>query len=290
MSERPGTILKTKMKERRALLVPGAANALSARIIADLGFEALYITGAGVTNMYLGIPDLGFISLPEIADHTSAIRDAVELPIIVDADTGFGNSLNVQHTVRVLERAGANCIQLEDQAMPKKCGHFAGKDIISAEEAASKIKAAVDARKNEDFLILARTDARAKDGFQAAVDRCHMFIVAGADITFLEAPESVDEIRKIPEVLPIPQLVNMVIGGKTPIVPIEDLKKMKFAVVLYANAALQGAINGMQAALGELKKSGKLDEKSPGVANFNERQRLVQKPVFDALEKKYAVK
>jgi 2-methylisocitrate lyase-like PEP mutase family enzyme len=290
MGNTPGSTLKAKIKERRALLVPGAANALSARIIQDLGFEALYITGAGVTNMYLGIPDLGFISLPEIANHTSAIRDAVDLPIIVDADTGFGNSLNVQHTVRVLERAGANCIQLEDQAMPKKCGHFAGKDIISAEEAASKIKAAVDARKSEDFLILARTDARAKDGFQAAVDRCQMFIEAGADITFLEAPESMDEIRKIPELLACPQLVNMVIGGKTPIMSIEELRTMKFSIVLYANAALQGAISGMQAALGELKKSGKLDEKSPGVANFNERQRLVQKPVFDALEKKYAVK
>lgn len=290
MTSTPGSTLKAKIKERRALLVPGAANALSARIIQDLGFEALYITGAGVTNMYLGIPDLGFISLPEIANHTAAIRDAVDLPIIVDADTGFGNSLNVQHTVRVLERAGANCIQLEDQAMPKKCGHFAGKDIISAEEAASKIKAAVDARKSEDFLILARTDARSKDGFQAAVDRCQMFIEAGADITFLEAPESMDEIRKIPELLKCPQLVNMVIGGKTPIMSIEELRTMKFSIVLYANAALQGAISGMQAALGELKKSGKLDEKSPGVANFNERQRLVQKPVFDALEKKYAVK
>ena len=290
MGERPGSILKAKLNERRGLLVPGAANALSARIIADLGFEAIYVTGAGVTNMYLGIPDLGFISLPELANHTSAIRDVVELPLIVDIDTGFGNALNVQHTVRVMERAGANAIQIEDQAMPKRCGHFAGKDVISADEAASKVRAAVDARKNEDFLIIARTDARAGDGFEAAVECGRKFMAAGADVLFIEAPESLDEIRRLPQLLPAPQLINMVIGGKTPIVPLEDLRKMKFAIVLYANAALQGAITGMQAALSELKKTGQLDEQSPAVANFRERQRLVAKPTFDALEKKYAVK
>ena len=290
MTDSPGKLLKTKIAERRGLLTPGAANALSARIIADLGFEAIYITGAGVTNMYYGIPDMAFISLSDLAGHTSAIRDAVELPLIVDCDTGFGNSLNVQHTVRVMERAGANCIQLEDQAMPKKCGHFAGKEVIGAEEAASKIKAAVDARKSENFLILARTDARAVQGFNAAVDRAQMFIEAGADITFVEAPESIEEIRKIPELLKVPQLINVVIGGKTPTMELKELADMRFGVVLYANAALQGAITGMQNALRELKKTGRMDEGGGLVASFKERQRLVQKPEFDALEKKYAVK
>lgn len=290
MGEDIGLTLKRKLNERRALLVPGAANALAARIIADLGFEAVYVTGAGVTNTFLGIPDLGFISLPEIAAHTSAIRDSVELPLIVDADTGFGNSLNVQHTVRVLERAGANAIQLEDQVMPKRCGHFAGKDMVSTEEMVSKIKAAVDARKSQNFLIVARTDARARDGFDAAIERGQKFTDAGADVIFVEAPETVDEIRKIPQRLTPPQVINMVIGGKTPVVDLSDLKAMKFGMVLYANAALQGAITGMQAALRELKEAGRLDEKSKSTAGFGERQRLVQKPLFDALEKKYAVK
>src|SRR5260370_25316549 len=146
-------MLKAKLAERRALLVPGAANALTARIIADLGFEAAYVTGAGVTNMYLGLPDRGFIGLAEIAQHTAAIRDVVELPLIVDADTGFGNALNVHHTVRVLEKAGANAIQLEDQVFPKRCRHFAGTEVIADGETCYKVEASVDALKSSTFLI-----------------------------------------------------------------------------------------------------------------------------------------
>src|SRR6266853_1900313 len=149
---------------RRALIVPGAANALSARIIADLQFEAVYVTGAGLTNTYLGLPDMGVLSLTQLVEHTAAIRDAVTLPIIVDADTGFGNALNVHHTVRALERAGADAIQIEDQVSPKRCGHFAGKDVIPVGEMLGKIHAAVDARTNKDLLIIARSDAVAVEG------------------------------------------------------------------------------------------------------------------------------
>jgi 2-methylisocitrate lyase-like PEP mutase family enzyme len=184
-----GKVLRSKLEERRGLLVPGAADALSARVIASMGFEAIYITGAGVTNALLGMPDLGFISLPELAQQTSAIREAAELPIIVDADTGFGNALNVRHTIQVLERAGANAIQIEDQIFPKRCGHFSGKQVIAVEEMVAKIKAATDARRSQDFLIIARTDARAQHGFQAAIDRAATFIQAGADVTFVEAPQ-----------------------------------------------------------------------------------------------------
>src|ERR1700682_4395297 len=146
-----GKVLRAKLGKRRGLLVPGAANALAARIIEDLGFEAVYLTGAGVTNSFLGMPDLGFISLPEITQHTTTIREAVNIPVLVEADTGFGNALNVRHCVRVLERAGADAIQIEDQVMPKKCGHFSGKSIVRPEEMAGKIKAAVDARTSEDL-------------------------------------------------------------------------------------------------------------------------------------------
>lgn len=275
---------------RRALIVPGAANAISARIIADLQFETVYVTGAGVTNMYLGLPDMGFLSLTQLAEHTAAIRDAVSLPIIVDADTGFGNALNVHHTVQVLQRAGASAVQIEDQVSPKRCGHFAGKDVIPVGEMVGKIHAAVDTRTSADLLIIARTDARAVDGFQAAMDRGSAYIEAGADITFVEAPESLDEMRRIPQLLAVPQVVNMVVGGKTPIVDASELSAMGFAIVLYANAALQGAILGMQNALRELKERGRLDESSAALVSFAERQRLVQKPLCDELERKYAGK
>ena len=282
-----GTRLRAVLEERRAVLVPGAANALAARIIEELGFEAVYLTGAGLTNTFLGVPDLAFISLAELAEHVSAIRDAVDLPFIVDADTGFGNALNVRHAVRRLERAGADAIQIEDQVMPKKCGHFPAKEVISGEEMVGKVKAAADARDDGDFLIIARTDARSVEGFDEAVERASKYIEAGADITFVEAPESIEEIRRIPALLPVPQVVNMVIGGTSPIIGQGDLAAMGFGLTLYANAGLQGAILGMQRALGALKEDGILLEDADLVTSFAERQRLVNKPFFDALAKRY---
>ncbi|WP_309084245.1 isocitrate lyase/phosphoenolpyruvate mutase family protein [Chelativorans sp.] len=279
---------RSRLASGGAVLLPGAANALAARIIADLGFEAIYLSGAGLTNTYLGLPDLGFISLPEIAQHTASIRDATDLPIVVDADTGFGNALNVRHTIRTLERAGASAVQIEDQVSPKRCGHFSGKDVVDLSEARSRIKAAVDARQDRNLMIVARTDARATLGLSAAIERAQAFIEDGADITFVEAPESLEEIREIPARLKgTPQLVNLVVGGRTPIPPFAELDETGFALVLYANVALQGAIHGMQAALGRLMTDGRLDEGGP-VASFKERQRLVQKPLFDELEERYS--
>ena len=280
--------LKALANARRGVLVPGAFNALSAKVIADLGFEAIYVTGAGVTNMWWGMPDQGFMGLGDIADHTARIRDAVELPLIVDADTGFGNALNTYHAVRTLERAGADCIQLEDQLAPKRCGHFSGKEVISTEEMVSKIKAAVDARRNADTLILARTDACALHGFDAAVERAQRYSDAGADILFVEAVTLESEIRALPQQLAKPQLINMVIGGNTPIVGAEELGQLGYGLVLYANAALQGAVMGMQKALTVLRDEKSVREDSGLVASFSERQRLVGKPEWDALEKRYS--
>jgi len=247
----------------------------------------MYLTGAGLTNMYLGLPDLGFVDLSQLVDHTMAIRGVVDLPIIVDADTGFGNAHNVAHTVATLERSGASAIQLEDQRAPKRCGHFAGKEVIPLDEAVGKIKAAVDARR-EGLLIIARTDACATDGFEAAIERAESFIEAGADMTFVEAPETLAQIERIPKVLAAPQLLNMVIGGKTPVLQREEAQEMGFSLVLYANAALQGAVLGMQKALGALKEVGRLDEASRLTATFAERQRLVGKAIFDAMDERYA--
>ena len=278
---------RERLKTGGAVLMPGAANALSARVIAQLGFEAVYISGAGLTNTNLGMPDLGFVSLPEIAQHTSAIRNSTELPIVVDADTGFGNALNVHHTVRTLERAGASAIQLEDQVSPKRCGHFAGKDVVDMAEARSRIKAAVDARQDPNFLIVARTDACATQGFDAAIERAEAFIEDGADITFVEAPTSLEDIRAIPERLAgTPQLINLVVGGRTPIIDFDDLDQMGFGLVLYANVALQGALKGMRDALSMLKDDGRMDENGP-VASFALRQAAVAKDHYDALEKRY---
>ncbi|WP_417255031.1 isocitrate lyase/PEP mutase family protein [Celeribacter sp.] len=282
-----GRKLRSLIEARRGVLMPGAANALSARIIEDLGYEAAYVTGAGVTNTFYGMPDHGFVGLNDMAAHTAAIRNAVDIPLVVDVDTGFGNAVNVSHTVRVMERAGANAIQLEDQKMPKKCGHFAGKEIVDTTEMVSKIKAATDARQSEDFLIVARTDSRAVEGFDAAVERCLAFEEAGADVIFLEAPVSEEELRKLPELIKAPQLVNLVVGGKTPILSNQAFADMGFSLVLYANVALQSAIAGMTRALTALKNGESVGESSGLLATFNERQQVVKKSEFDALEKKY---
>lgn len=271
------------------VLMPGAANALAARVIEDQGFEAIYLSGAGLTNTYLGMPDLGFVGLSEIAQHTATIRDATELPIVVDADNGFGNALNVRHTIRTLERAGASAIQLEDQKTPKRCGHFSGKEVVSLAEARMRIRAAVDARQNENTLIVARTDARATDGYNEALDRAAAFVEEGADITFVEAPQSAEEMRGISDALKgTPQLVNLVVGGKTPILGVDELGDMGFSLILYANVALQSAVYGMQMALGQLKETGMMDESGP-LASFLERQRMVRKDLFDELDKRYAI-
>jgi 2-methylisocitrate lyase-like PEP mutase family enzyme len=266
--------------------VPGCGNALAARVIESLGFEAVYLSGAGLTNNFYGLPDLGFIHLHDVAQHTAAVRDVVELPLIVDADTGFGNALNVRQTVRTLERCGANAIQLEDQVMPKKCGHFAGKAVIDAGEMVGKVKAAADARASRDFLIIARTDARAVTGLEDALERAQRYAEAGADVTFVEAPTSVDELRRIAQ-LPCPQVVNIVIGGKTPALRATEFARMGFGMVLYANAALQGAVRGMTNALTRLHGDGILDEDPVLVATFNERQALVHKTLFDELDRRY---
>jgi 2-methylisocitrate lyase-like PEP mutase family enzyme len=280
--------LRALVEARRGALVPGAFNALSARVIEDLGFEAIYVTGAGVTNMALGLPDQAFMGLAEIAETTARIRDAVRLALIVDADTGFGNALNVRHTVRTLERAGADCIQLEDQVSPKRCGHFSGKAVIDTAEMVGKVKAAVDARQDPDLLIMARTDAHAVHGFEAAIERAQAYADAGADILFVEAADRPEQIRALPRRLAKPQLMNMVIGGKTPIFQADELGELGYGVVLYANAALQGALAGMQRALRTLRDTHRLDEDPALVASFAERQRLVGKPALDALEKRYA--
>jgi 2-methylisocitrate lyase-like PEP mutase family enzyme len=270
-----------------ALVLPGVSNALAARVVADLGFAAAYVTGAGIANTFLGIPDNGLVTLTELVDHVAAIRGVFPGPLMVDADTGFGNAVNLTRSVKLLERAGADAIQIEDQVFPKRCGHFDGKAVIAKSEMVAKIKAAVDARTDADLLIVARTDAIATDGFAAAIDRAAAYREAGADVGFVEAPRSSQEIADIPRQLPWPQIINIVLGGRTPEFANAKLKELGFAAVLYANVALQSAVRGMQEALSVLRRDGRMGDAEKLVVDFAERQRLVGKADYDALEKKY---
>jgi 2-methylisocitrate lyase-like PEP mutase family enzyme len=279
--------LRTMLREEKGVLLPGVPNALGARIVADLGFKAVYLTGAGLTNMYLGLPDLGFMDLSQLASHVMAIRSVIDLPLIADADTGFGNAINVTHTVRILEQAGASGIQIEDQHSPKRCGHFAGKELIPLAEMLGKIKAAVDSRR-QNMVVIARTDACAVEGFEAAIERASRFVEVGADVTFVEAPETLEDLKAVPRRLKAPQMLNLVLGGRTPIIDQAAAADMGFSLVLYANAALQGAVHGMLTTLSALKTNGILSEVA--VASFVERQRLVDKGAYDAMETRYAAR
>jgi 2-methylisocitrate lyase-like PEP mutase family enzyme len=284
---KPSTRLKTILASRSAAVLPGAPNALFARVIAQHGFPAVYVTGAGIANMSYGFPDIGLVTLAELCDHVAAIADAVELPILVDADTGFGNPLNVIRTVRLLERAGAAGIQLEDQVFPKKCGHFAGKQVIARAEMVQKIKAACDARQDGDLQVVARTDARAIEGIDAAIDRAQAYVEAGADATFVEAPVETAELARIARELPVPQIANMVFGGLTPPASRDELAALGFGGVLYANAALQAALKAVDDVMAALRRDGALTQVADRLAGFEQRQQAVGKPHYDALEQRY---
>ncbi|MGH2859140.1 MAG: isocitrate lyase/PEP mutase family protein [Solirubrobacteraceae bacterium] len=270
------------------LILPGAPDALAARMIESLGFDAVYITGAGATNTRLGMPDLGLITLTELADTVEAVREAVAIPIVVDADTGFGGPLNVRRTVRMLERRGANAIQLEDQTFPKRCGHFAGKEVIPTAEMVAKLQAALDARTDPSLMIIARTDARQTHGLEAAIERAQRYREAGADIIFVEAPESKHELSEIGRRLnEVPLLVNIVEGGATPQLPAEELGSLGFSIVLYANSALRGAMHGMRAVLEHLRNTGSTLGALDRMVGWDERQELVGKGLFDELGERY---
>jgi len=279
--------LKEIMKRRAAVIVPGAANAMFGRAIEDLGFEAVYATGAGIANMELGTPDIGLTTMTEIAEIVARLASGVSIPIIVDADTGFGNPLNIVRTVRTFERAGAAGIQIEDQIFPKKCGHFRGKEVIPMGEMLDKIRAALDARQDSDLQIIARTDVRAVEGLDRAIERANTFLEAGADATFVEAPISVDELARIPREVRGPQIANMVFGGKTPDPGQAKLAEMGFSIVFYANAVLQAALKASYDVLRALKEDGSLLSVQDRLASFEERQRAVGKREWDALEARY---
>lgn len=227
--------LKQRLGRAEILLAPGVYDALTGLIAEQSGAEAVYLSGASIAYTRFGRPDIGLVSMSEVADTVAALRDRIALPIVVDADNGFGNALNVQRTVRVFERMGANALQLEDQTMPKRCGHLDGKSLISKGEMAGKIRAACDARHSEETLIIGRTDAIAVEGFDAAIDRAEAYVEAGADMLFIEAPQSMEEIHQIVKRFGgrVPLMANMVEGGKTPIINASGLQELGFSFVIF---------------------------------------------------------
>jgi 2-methylisocitrate lyase-like PEP mutase family enzyme len=269
------------------LMMAGAGNALAARLIEAAGFPTMMVSGAAVANSYLGMPDIGLVSVTELAGHVAAIREVTHIPILADADTGFGNALNARRTIQLLERAGANAIMIEDQTYPKRCGHFDGKHVIPKDEMIAKLKAAVDARVDGDLMILARTDARAVEGFEAALDRARAYQEAGADFLFIEAPLNREELLAIPKAVPGIHLCNMVIGGKTPLLPRTQLAQAGYAAICYANAALQASMLAMQHVLGHLNAKGSIEGVEDQLMMFAERQKVLDAAKFKALEQKY---
>ncbi len=250
--------LKARLRQPTAVLAPGIYDALTALLVEQAGFKAAYLSGASIAYTQLGRPDLGLVSMEHLADVVTRVRERVALPLIVDADTGFGNALNVQRTVRRLERAGADAIQLEDQTFPKRCGHLAGKAVIPMAEMAGKLRAAVDARQQADTLIVARTDAAAIEGLAAALERGHAYLEAGADVLFIEAPRTEADLRAVVHAFDgrVPLLANMVEGGHTPLLTREQLSDIGFKLVIAPGALVRAVIPAVEALLTTFKSDG----------------------------------
>ncbi|PLR26567.1 carboxyvinyl-carboxyphosphonate phosphorylmutase [Caulobacter zeae] len=250
--------LRDRLAQDTPLLAPGAYDALSALLIEQAGFEAIYLSGASIAYTQLGRPDIGLVSFDHVADVVGRVAERVNLPLIVDGDTGFGNAVNVQRTVRIFERMGASAIQLEDQTFPKKCGHLADKSLVSTAEMAGKIRAALDARASDQTLIIARTDAIGVEGFEAALDRAHAYVEAGADVLFVEAPRTIGEMSAIAHAFAgrVPLLANMVEGGKTPLLDVNELGRIGFKLVISPGALVRALVPTAEAFLASLKANG----------------------------------
>jgi methylisocitrate lyase len=283
----PGAVLRDLLKTSEILIAPGAHNAFTAKIIEQAGFSAVYMTGSGAAMDLLGLPDLGFLTLSEMAAHARNIVQATGLPVIADADTGYGNALNVMRTVMEYERAGVAGLHLEDQVAPKRCGHFAGKEVISREEMIGKIKTALDARRDPSLVIIARTDARAVLGLGEAIERGIAYARAGADMIFVDAPESADELRKIAQSIPAPVMANMSEGEKTPLLSAKELQKMGYRLVIYLGSAARAAAKTIQDLMAVLRRDGTTKNFLDRMVSFEGRNQITGLARYRELEEKY---
>ena len=287
---RKTTHLKQLLQDKKLLLAPGAFDVLSARIIEMAGFEAVYMTGYGTSASVLGQPDVGLLTMSEMAERARNIAAAVRVPVIADGDTGFGNPLNVARTVQAYEQAGVAGIQLEDQVFPKRCGHMLGRRVIPMEEMIQKLKAAVDVRQDKDFIIIARTDARTNHGLEEALRRGRAYEAAGADVLFIESPESEDELRQINEAFPkTPTLANMIEGGRTPFLPADKLQALGFGIAIYPTGPLYAAAKAVKDYMDELKTAGTTAGRMQDMIPFEDFNKLIGLPEYNRLEVRYAV-
>ena len=266
--------LRDLLSGPRIIIAPGAYDALSARLIEQAGFDVVYMTGSGAANSLLGEPDLGLTTMTEMASQAARICAATTLPVVADADTGYGGPLNVRRTVQEYERAGVAGLHIEDQVFPKRCGHFEGKQVIPVEEMVGKIRAALEARTDPNLVIIARSDAAAVEGLDSALARGRAYEAAGADALFIEAPRAVDELRAIGRSFKLPLLANMVEGGATPLQPAAELEAMGFKLVLHAGALLRTAALAMQQTLDYLRSTGSMIGIEDRLITFAERNRV----------------
>jgi 2-methylisocitrate lyase-like PEP mutase family enzyme len=281
------TKLRNMLKSGAIIVAPGVYDGMSARLVAGAGFQTAYIRGGAVARS-TGIPDLGLLSLAEIASRMEQIVDAVDIPIIADADNGYGNALNAQRTAHAFERSGVAGFHIEDQTFPKRCGHYADKSVVPVAEMVGKLKAVRDALRDPDFVVIARTDAIAVEGFDAAIARCQAYLDAGADVSFLDAPTSEAQIADIARRLPGYKLINMFHGGKTPLLPVARLQELGFHIVIIPSDLQRAAIKAMQRTLTAIKRDGSSGQILADLAGFDEREALVATDEYLARGKRYA--
>ncbi|NPV43337.1 MAG: isocitrate lyase/PEP mutase family protein [Firmicutes bacterium] len=281
------TLLKKLVNDSEILIAPGAHDALTAKIIEKTGFKAVYMTGYGQAASVLGKPDVGLLTMTEMVDRARKIASAVNIPVIADADTGFGNAINVMRTVEEYEAAGVAAIQLEDQVMPKKCGHMTGRQVISVNEMVGKIEAAIKARSDQDFQIIARTDARTTHGFDEALKRAKAYAEAGADIIFLESPESEEEMIMLNKYLKVPTLANMVEGGRTPMYSAQRLQEMGYNIVIFPTSSTYTTSKALIDLMNELMKKGTTMDYLEKMIKFSEFNELVGLSEIRELEKEF---
>jgi len=280
---------KQLLQRDKLLVAPGCFDGLSARLVEEAGFEAAYLSGGAVARS-MGLPDIGLVTMSEVIERAAQVVAAVKIPVIADADTGYGNAINLVRTVREYERVGVAAIHIEDQITPKRCGHLEGKEVISLAEMEKKLAAALAARTDPDFCMIARTDARGVHGFEDAINRGRAFAKLGVDAVFVEAPQSEEELEKIPRAIPnVPLLVNVFKGGKTPMLPVERLERMGYRIAIYPSETQRAEIYAMRQALRLLKREGTTEAMDNALTTFKERDKVVGLEDWQALEKKFLV-
>ena len=283
---RDSTKLRKYIDGEQALVIPGVYDGLSARLVERAGFQLVYASG-GATARSSAIPDMGVLGLPEVVARLEQIVDSVTLPVIADCDTGYGNALNAQRAIRAFERVGVAGLHLEDQTFPKRCGHLDDKGVVPTGEFAQKIRAARDASQDPDLVIIARTDALAVEGLESALERMHAYMEAGADVAFVEAPVSEEQIREIAERLPYPKLINMFDGGKTPMVPLDTLSRLGYRLVLVPSDLQRAAIKAMDEVARVIWRDGNSAAVAEALISFEDRERIIDSPAYLELSRRF---